>query len=556
MFGTKSHFPEPYRSALFALDWAYGRILAVHLTPANSTYAGRFEVFLKGRPLNVTGLDFGRDGAMYFVTGGRRTQSGLYRVRAVKPEAVDMTRPARADAGATARAARRKLEKLRGHDNPGILDAAWNALRGDRWIQYAARTTLESLPVESWKERAFSDDTAGKSAGGPSKPFADHPGEPRAPRAQASAGELSAQTVALLALARVGDQHLQTRVRERALELLSRGLTAEQSLVALRALAVSYCRHGVPDTFAADRASARLDSIYPSKDSRVNEQLCELLVYLDAPRVVRKTMPLIAGAATQEERIQYLFVLRLATNGWTLADRRAYFEALQRGRTEFQGAHMLLTFLNYIRGDAEATLAPGERAALADLLRRVKQPVVGPPSASAARPFVREWAMADFVDGLKSASPPREVAPGRRLFNEIGCAQCHRFGHEGGYIGPDLTAVGSRFDRRTLLESILEPSKVIAEPYRTVSITLKSGAILDGRIVAEDANTLSMVINPIDPDQQRRVNKSEIANRRASEISPMPAGLVNGLSKEEILELIAFLESGGASSATSSSTGK
>jgi glucose/arabinose dehydrogenase len=76
-FGTKSRFPEPWRSALFVLDWAYGKIYAVHLQRAGASYSGHAEVFLKGHPLNVTGLDFGPDGAMYFVTGGRRTQSSL-----------------------------------------------------------------------------------------------------------------------------------------------------------------------------------------------------------------------------------------------------------------------------------------------------------------------------------------------------------------------------------------------------------------------------------------------------------------------------------------------
>jgi putative heme-binding domain-containing protein len=515
MFGTKSHFPEPYRSALFALDWAYGRILAVHLTPTNSTYTGRFEVFLKGRPLNVTGLDFGpHDGAMYFVTGGRRTQSGLYRVRALKPDRV--AQAPRSDPSASDRAARRELEHLRGRNDARTLDTVWTTLRGDRWIQYTARTTLETLPTQAWQERALSSSSA----------------------------DLAAQPAALLALARVGGYDVQSRMRERALVLLSGKLATEQTLLALRALAVSYCRHGRPDKGVADRTAAILDHVYPSDDWRVNEQLCELLVYLEAPNVVRKTMPLIASAATQEEKIQYLFLLRLARNGWTSPERRTYFETLQRGRAEFQGAHMLLTFLNYIRSDAEATLTAAERSALGDLLRTIEEPVGGLAPPAAPRPLVREWVVNDFADALKPvSSSPHDPARGRRLFQEMGCAQCHRLGREGGFIGPDLTAVGSRFDRRTLLESILEPSKVIAEPYRAVSLTLKSGAILDGRIAAEDPETVTVVINPVDPDQQRRVRKSEIIERRASDVSPMPAGLVNGFTKEEILELVGFLES-------------
>src|SRR5206468_8516218 len=79
-FGTTSRFPSPYDEALFIADWAYGRILAIHLTPTGASYTATSELFISGRPMNVTDLTFGPDGAMYFITGGRGTQSGLYRV--------------------------------------------------------------------------------------------------------------------------------------------------------------------------------------------------------------------------------------------------------------------------------------------------------------------------------------------------------------------------------------------------------------------------------------------------------------------------------------------
>ncbi|PYI83903.1 MAG: hypothetical protein DME26_14260 [Verrucomicrobia bacterium] len=320
--------------------------------------------------------------------------------------------------------------------------------------------------------------------------------------------------------------------------------------MALRALAVSYIRHGRPEPADAVHAAAALETIYATNDPQVNQQLCELLVYLEAPGVVRKTMPLLAANTTQEEKIQYLFLLRLVKDGWTLDGRRAYFNALNSGRREFQGANMLMTNLNYIRVDAEATLAPQERVALADTLRAFDQPLIVPPAPAtpaSTRQFVREWMMNDFAGAVDGPARVRDLTRGKRLFNEAGCAQCHRVGGEGGVVGPDLTAVSSRFDRRALLESILEPSKVIAETYRTVSIALKSGLIVDGRIVEEDTNTLSIAINPVDPGQCRRVSKADIQTQSVSDISPMPAGLVNTLTKEEILDLLAFLEAGATS---------
>ena len=69
----ESHFPPRFRDVLFILDWAYGRIIALDLIPRGASYVCRSHTFLRGRPLNVTDLAFGPDGAMYFITGGRGT---------------------------------------------------------------------------------------------------------------------------------------------------------------------------------------------------------------------------------------------------------------------------------------------------------------------------------------------------------------------------------------------------------------------------------------------------------------------------------------------------
>jgi glucose/arabinose dehydrogenase len=80
-FGYGAKFPAKYQEALFACDWSFGKMYAVHLTPAGSTYTGTLEEFITGQPLPLTDLVINpHDGAMYFAVGGRRTQSALYRV--------------------------------------------------------------------------------------------------------------------------------------------------------------------------------------------------------------------------------------------------------------------------------------------------------------------------------------------------------------------------------------------------------------------------------------------------------------------------------------------
>jgi putative heme-binding domain-containing protein len=276
----------------------------------------------------------------------------------------------------------------------------------------------------------------------------------------------------------------------------------------------------------------------------VNQSLCGLLVYLGSTNVVRKTIPLLATATTQEEKLHYLFTLRLVKSGWTLEERRTYFDWLVRARTEFRGANSLPTTLNYLRAEAEATLTAAERAGLAELLAAFDRPANAAPAPTAERRFVKAWTLADFTGDLPAFNSGRNLTRGRKLFTDAGCAQCHRFGAEGGIVGPDLTAVGSRFDTRTLLESVIEPSKVVAEMYRNIVITTRAGAIWEGRIVSEDDRSVVIGTNPVDADARRRIAKADIASRRESQISSMPEGLLNTLNRDEILDLIAGMAAG------------
>ncbi len=79
---TYSHFmfPRRYHNSLFVCDWSRGRILSVRTKPYGASYKATAEVFLEGQPLNVTDIAVGPDGWLYFCTGGRDTEGGIYRV--------------------------------------------------------------------------------------------------------------------------------------------------------------------------------------------------------------------------------------------------------------------------------------------------------------------------------------------------------------------------------------------------------------------------------------------------------------------------------------------
>src|SRR5439155_9309415 len=107
-------------------------------------------------------LEIGLDGAMYFTTGGRGTQAGLYRVSYVGPEVAPVT-PSAADlkaagAAAEARALRHRLEGFHGKADPAAIEFAWPHLNSDdRWIRYAARVAVERQPAEQWQQRALDE---------------------------------------------------------------------------------------------------------------------------------------------------------------------------------------------------------------------------------------------------------------------------------------------------------------------------------------------------------------------------------------------------------------
>lgn len=131
---------------------------------------------------------------------------------------------------------------------------------------------------------------------------------------------------------------------------------------------------------------------------------------------------------------------------------------------------------------------------------------------------------------------------GRDLFRQektTRCLVCHKVGDEGGTVGPNLSAIGGKFDRPHLIESILEPSRQIVEGYRAALVSLADGRTITG-VVAERSNDGIVLL---DAEARRHVIAAgEIDRRRESDVSLMPDGLWRDLSPQDLADLVAYLE--------------
>ena len=522
-FGTNSRFPSKYQRVLFALDWSYGRIFAVHLLPQGSGYRCYAEVFLLGRPLNVTDIEFGPDGNMYLITGGRGTQSALYRIRFVgsdgetAPDEITDQQTARLQHAKRARSVRRKLESFFGKHQPLAIDLAWRYLgHADPWLRNAARIALEHQPTASWAERAL--------------------GESRAVIA----------LPALMALARVGPDSFLDPIFDRLITIPLHDLATRDKLTALRIADIYTFRAGMETGPQAAKLVKYFDKLYPDRSTSVNLELCELLAAFQMPAVAPRTLQLLDQTVSDQTKLHYLFSLGQLKTGWKKQDHKSYLRSIEAAR-HFQGDAGLPRFIQQLREAALATLDETERSAMTKWLESLRDNSKQPLAKVSTRPFVKEWSLDDFRDLAEDTNPEFDFQRGARLYTEALCSRCHRLGNLGISFGPDLTMAASRFSRKDLLKSILQPSDSIAGQYHNVIISTTDGLTLVGRVMQNEFRNsiLQMATNPFDLDKIVKVAKQDIESYEVSPISPMPKGLLNTLSAQEIRDLTKYIESGG-----------
>ncbi len=526
-FGYGAKFPAKYQEAFFICDWSYGKLYAVHLSPQGSSYKGEIEEFVAGTPLPLTDVVINpHDGAMYFAVGGRKTQSGLYRVTYVGKES---TAPSKGDeTGAKERALRHSLEAFHGKQDARAVEAAWPYLdHPDRYVRFAARVAVEHQDPASWRERALNEAEAGKAI------------------------------AALLALARVSapdpfhrkrsdppvDEKLKGQVFDALFRLDWAKLNDEQRTDLLRVWHIALNRLGTPSPEVRAALIERFDKVYPAPSREQNAELCALLVYLKAPSVVAKSLKLMAEAPTQEEQMEYARSLRGLDAGWTLPQRQEYFRWFLKA-ANFKGGNSLGGFLRRMKSDAVATLTAKEKEDLKPILNA--KPVTAEPIVGKPRPIVKTYKLDELVSLVeKGVTTKRNYERGRRLFAEAKCFACHRFDGEGGANGPDLTGIAGRFSVKDLLESIVEPSKVISDQYAAVQITTTDGKTVVGRIVNLHNDNYSINTDMLDPNALTNVRRGRIETMETSKLSMMPEGLLNVLHEDEVIDLMAFLLSRG-----------
>ncbi len=462
-FGTRSHFPGKWKRALYAMDWTYGRILAVH----PSVGAWSFEDFAKGPGLPVTDLEFGKDGAMYFTVGGRGTQGGLYRVSAMEPTPADAP---------------------------------------------VAPPPAPAPPRESF---------------GPQAPA----------EAQAAVDRLAAGNAGF-------------------------------SPSAVRSLQLALARFPeVKKSPAAAQVATRLDGLWrtDAQNFPLARELSQLLVALDWPGVVEPSLAGLEGAharwvaggkklpdplklGPQEESIWFARVLcEVPAERFTAGQRARYFAWFAAAR-EFKGGNSFVKFLDAIRDRALAKLPENERAAVLATLEAAPAPSAPEPAAP-ERKFIRNWTVAELEPHLGALKAGRNFERGREIYSSMLCAKCHRFADRTeGNVGPDLTAVGGRFSAKDIAEAVIDPSKSVSEQYASFVFTKKDGTALSGQLVEEKPHAWVLYGDPFGYSKVE-VAKADVARREAATVSMMPAGLFNNLQLDEVLDVIAYLQSAGDKSA-------
>ncbi len=545
-------FPAKYKKTLLAFDWSFGIMHGIHLKPSGSTYTAEHEEFLSGIPLPLTDGAIGPDGALYFMTGGRRLESDVYRVYYAGSESTATPAPTTLT---KENELRRSLEKFHGDPDPKAVATAWPYLKHpDRFIRYAARLAVEHQPVAEWQDKALNEKDPITSIN------------------------------AIIALARQTKPELKGAMLNSLLNINFKSLTEPQQIDLLRAYELVFLRTGAPDAATNAKIVAALNPSFPANvnSSDLNRALSKILIYLEAPGIIPKTLALLeakeqptnltAGGSTATasaelimrnpqygldiadmlknmppaQQTYYANMLSLAKKGWTPELHERYFKWFYNAFS-YKGGRSYVGFIDRARKLAlknvpEGKVAYYDKLSGAELLSKNGNDIA---KITYPKGPGRQWRMENALPVLEAGLTNRNFQNGKNMYEAITCNRCHSMRGEGGSIGPDLTQLGTRFSVKDMLESIVDPNKSVSDQYAATHFTLKNGQSVVGRLTNEDANNYYVSQNPYEPETVIKLAKKSVASHKYSPVSIMYGNLINSLNEEELKDLMAYLMAGG-----------
>jgi putative membrane-bound dehydrogenase-like protein len=189
--------------------------------------------------------------------------------------------------------------------------------------------------------------------------------------------------------------------------------------------------------------------------------------------------------------------------------------------------------------------SPGRSSLRPDLLRprltKYPETVKRKGEALLASIHVNSAGQAQRLEELLPAVASGDVRRGQAVFNDAraGCLTCHAIGYIGGKVGPDLTRIGQVRSERDLLEAIVFPSVSFARSYEPMIVRTRAGAVYNGVLRGDQADEVVLATGAVD---DTRISRSEIADIRPGDVSVMPAGYADQLTRQELADLIAFLK--------------
>ena len=525
--GLGAKFPGRYQRAIFALDWTFATMYAVHLQPSGSSYKGTREQFLSSAGLPLTDAVIGDDGAMYFIVGGRRAGSALYRLTYEGEESTAKISPSPLPKDFTLR---RRLEAMHLGGERDLAVILSSLSHDDRIIRYTARVALEKVPISEW---------VGKMA----------EGKDARPLCQMA-----------VAIARQGSKKQSHAALKQLARLDFTQLSKEGKLELLRTEALLMARHGKSSTDLL----GQLEEHFPDQDDQVNRELCRILCYLDAPSVIAKTLALMAQPkemtppdwvtlAGRNERygrdivnmlrnlpstdsLHYAYCLRVVKAKWTEGQRRQYFmwfsDAVKK-----DGGRSYKIFITNIYKEALANSSEAEQKMVTSwkLDMSKEDPFKDLPIPEGPG---KNWTAAE-VTALNLDKV--DLVNGEKMFRASYCATCHEVKGQGGGSGPDLSHAAGRFQLKDLAEAILNPSDVISNQYEFNVISKKDGSTVTGRILKEKDGVLVVAVSAFDFDKTVEVNEVDIESIKPSAVSPMPPALIGRLNEQEVKDLMGYL---------------